>query len=67
LAGLYGIGIPKDSVVRYETAIKADKYLLVGHGTDPEIAKAKDILRSTNPVELNDHVLKPTGERHEGD
>jgi len=66
-AGLYGIGIPKDSVVRYETAIKADKYLLVGHGTDPEIAKAKDILRSTNPVELNDHVLKPSGERHEGD
>ena len=65
-AALYSIGIPKDSVVRYETAIKADKYLLVGHGTDAEIANAKDILRSTNPVELNDHVLKPTGEKHEG-
>ncbi len=29
-AALYSIGIPKDSVVRYETAIKADKYLLGG-------------------------------------
>jgi hypothetical protein len=66
-AALYGIGIPKDSIVRYEAAIKAEKYLLVGHGTDAEIANAKDILRSTNPVELNDHVLKPAGEKHEGD
>ena len=62
-AALYGSGIPKDSVVRYETAIRADKYLLVGHGTDAEIAKAKEILRPTNPVELNDHVLKPASER----
>jgi len=58
-AALYSSGIPKDSVVRYETAIRADKFLLVGHGTDAEIAKAKEILRTTNPVELNDHVLKP--------
>ena len=62
-AALYGSGIPKDSVVRYETAIKADKYLLVGHGTDAEIANAKDILRSTNPVELNDHALKTSNEK----
>jgi hypothetical protein len=61
-AALYSIGIPKDSVVRYETAIKADKYLLVAHGTDAEIAKAREILRSTNPIELNDHVLKPASE-----
>jgi hypothetical protein len=62
-AALYGIGIPKDSVVRYETAIKVDKYLLVGHGTNAEIANAKEILRSTNPVELNDHELKTGSER----
>ena len=60
-AALYSSGIPKDSVVRYETAIKADKYLLVGHGTEAEIANARIILKSTNPVELNDHVLKTRG------
>src|SRR5216684_3976723 len=62
-AALFSIGIPKDSVLRYETAIKADKYLLVAHGTDAEIVKAREILRSTNPVELNDNVLKPARER----
>jgi hypothetical protein len=62
-AALYSIGIPKDSVVRYETAIGADKYLLVGHGTDAEIAKAKELLRSTNPVELDDYVLKTNSEK----
>ena len=25
-AGLYGLGIPKDSIVKYETAIKTDKF-----------------------------------------
>jgi hypothetical protein len=61
-AALFSIGIPKDSVVRYETAIKADKYLLVAPGTDAEIAKAREILKLTNPVELNDHVLKTASE-----
>jgi uncharacterized membrane protein len=62
-AALFSVGIPKDSVLRYETAIKADKYLLVAHGTDAEIAKATEILKSTNPIELNDHVLRPASER----
>jgi len=31
-AALYSIGIPKDSVVRYETALRADKYLVVVNG-----------------------------------
>jgi hypothetical protein len=26
-AGLYGIEIPKDSAVKYETAVKSDKFL----------------------------------------
>ncbi len=46
-AGLVGIGIPKDSVVKYETALKADKFLLVAHGTGDEVAKAADILKAT--------------------
>src|SRR6202451_4450856 len=37
-AGLYSIGIPKDSVIQYETAIKTDKYLLLVHGTASEVA-----------------------------
>jgi hypothetical protein len=56
-AGLYSIGIPKDSVLKYETAIKADKFLLVAHGTAAEAAKAKDILAATRPADLNQHTL----------
>lgn len=45
-AGLYSIGIPKDSVLKYETAIKSDKYVLVVHGASDEVARAKDILKN---------------------
>jgi hypothetical protein len=58
-AGLYSLGIPKDSVVRYETALKADKFLLVAHGTAEEVARARDILRTTRPAELNLHPAQP--------
>lgn len=54
-AGLYGIGIPKDSILRYEVALKANKFLLVAHGTAEEVARARDILATTNPSELGVH------------
>lgn len=44
-AALVGIGIPKDSVLQYETALKADKFLLVAHGTQDEVARAREVLR----------------------
>jgi len=31
-AGLYSIGIPKDSIVKYETALKTDQLLLIVMG-----------------------------------
>ena len=46
-AGLYSIGIPKDSIINYESSIKSDKFLLVVHGSGDDLAKAKDILKST--------------------
>ena len=49
-AGLYSIGIPKDSIVKYETALKTDQFLLIAHGTAAEVAKAKDIIETTHPA-----------------
>ena len=46
-AGLFSLGIPKDSVVKYETSLKAGKFLLIAHGTAAEVAKAKDIIAGT--------------------
>jgi hypothetical protein len=56
-AGLYSIGIPKDSVVKYETAIGSDKFLVLAHGTADEVAKAKDIMQTTQPVEVGLHIV----------
>jgi hypothetical protein len=38
------IGIPKDSIIRYETALKADKFVLIVHGSYKEVEDAKSIL-----------------------
>jgi uncharacterized membrane protein len=57
-AGLFSIGIPKDSVLKYETAIKGGKFLLIAHGTVDEVTRAKDIIQTTNPAELGLHDLK---------
>jgi hypothetical protein len=56
-AGLYSIGIPKDSVLKYETAIKSDKFLLLAHGTADEVTRAKGIIQTTHPAELDFHDL----------
>jgi uncharacterized membrane protein len=46
-AGLVSIGIPKDSVLKYEVALKTDKFLLIVHGTPATVDKAKDIIAAT--------------------
>ncbi len=40
-AALYSIGIPKDSVLAYETALKADKFLLLVHGSTDDVERAR--------------------------
>jgi hypothetical protein len=54
-AGLASIGIPKDSIINYETQIKADKFVLVCHGTAVEMAHAQSILNKTGATEVNVH------------
>jgi len=58
-AGLFSIGIPKDSIVTYETAIKAGQYLVVAHGTSAEATKARNILSTLKPTLVTDHVVEP--------
>ena len=40
-AGLYSIGIPKNSILKYETEVKNGKLLLVAHGTADEVQRAQ--------------------------
>ncbi len=55
-AALYGMGIPKDSVVAYEAAIKEDNFMVVVHGSQADVARAKDILAQARPQTLDVHA-----------
>ena len=48
-AGLYSLGIPKDSILRYETALKTGKFVLIAHGPMADTTHAKEILNRTEP------------------
>ena len=58
-AGLYGLGIPKDSILEYETALKTDKYVLIVHGTVAETASARNILADTGADSMEEHIAAP--------
>ena len=55
-AGLYSIGIPKNSVVQYETEVKNGGLLLVAHGTPEEVERARDILHQTEAQTTTVHA-----------
>ena len=47
------IGVPEDSVVRYETDVKADSFLVMAHGTSEEVEKARGVLNQSDPSRLD--------------
>lgn len=54
---LYSMGVPKNSVVQYETAIKAGKFLMVVRGTPEEAQKAREILKTTGALQPSDFEI----------
>jgi len=55
--GLCSLGIPRDSVSKYETAIKNGKFVLIVHAATEDVTRAKEILESTNPESVNLHLV----------
>jgi hypothetical protein len=47
-AALTKIGVPQDQVIKYESALKVDKYVLMVHGNADEVAKARSILENSS-------------------
>ncbi len=52
-AALYGLGIKKDSVIQYEVDITADNFLVMAHGSEDEMNRAKDVLAGTKPKRVD--------------
>ena len=46
-AALVGKGVPRQSMLDYETAVRSNEFLLITSGPLPEIAKAQPIVEST--------------------
>jgi len=56
--GLYSIGISQDSVVKYESALRSDRFLVLAYGMAGEMADAGDIIETTHPMEVAVHATE---------
>lgn len=56
VGALMAIGIPRDSVLRYETALKSDKFLLIVHGDAQEIKRARELLTTSGLASFDHHA-----------
>jgi len=56
-AGLFSVGIPENSILKYETEIKDGKFVLIAHGTAQDAARAREIISRVTPDSMEDHCL----------
>ena len=55
-AALSGLGVPKDTVIRYEAALKANKFLLIASGTAADVERAREILSGAATGQVQVHT-----------
>ncbi|WP_029632159.1 general stress protein [Zavarzinella formosa] len=55
-AALANIGIPRDSVLQYETEVKNGRFMLVVHGTHDEVIHARGNLSYSGALETQLHL-----------
>ena len=56
VGALTAIGVPKDSVLRYETALKADKFIVIVHGGAADIRRAHEVLTAAGSTDVHAHA-----------
>ncbi len=49
-AALANIGVPRDAIVKYERSVRAARYLLIAHGSQEQVERARAIIERTEPV-----------------
>jgi hypothetical protein len=47
-AALFSLGVPKDSILNYEAAVKAGKFMMITHGTLDDLKLAREIVKNNN-------------------
>lgn len=54
-AALFSMGVPNDSILAYEAAVKADGFLVMVHGTEQDMERARAILDSSDAEQVTVH------------
>jgi hypothetical protein len=54
--GLLGIGIPEDSIIEYETQLKAGNYVVIAHDALVEVIKTREAFASTAHHGVQEHA-----------
>jgi hypothetical protein len=53
---LVGVGVFQEHIIKYENHVKAGKYLVIAHGSDEEVERARNIMQGTAAMELYLHA-----------
>jgi hypothetical protein len=64
-AALYSLGIPKDSILQYEAALKSDRYLVMAWGTAEEADLARGIIVMRGAAAIDAYPGINTGTKSE--
>lgn len=56
-AALLSVGIPNDSILRYESAVGGGKFLVIVHGTAQETNHARRIIGGTHVESVDEHAI----------
>ena len=59
-ASLKGVGVPDDVVPEYESALKADQYLVIVYGPPADVDAARQILDRTAATRIDTHIHERT-------
>lgn len=56
-ACLFSLGIPKNSILLYETALRSGKFVVIAHGTAEEAAQARKVIEGTKTDTTEEHKI----------
>ena len=56
------IGVPENSVLKYESELKAGSFLLVAHGNEVDVIRARELLGENNASRIDSYSTKQPAE-----
>ncbi len=60
LGWLFGLGVSKEKILKYQEAVKAGKFLVIAHGPADAVKKAREILAGSKADPLDVHAPAAT-------